>query len=184
MDDNISQETALWGYEEPTWFKIYVRMMSGPLTVVDVSSEDTFDQVKFWIWVKEGIMPYQQRLFVSLVGVDDDGIEQSVEQFFSNLVEVDADGIDESCDVFLVVETRVSAMYRALLGSPIVREEFIGPTARNRGGKGIQRVQGMISIISRYWVQQDVPMFTCDELEELRVMLATDRGWNCGIEAA
>jgi hypothetical protein len=102
---------------------------------------------------------------------------------FRNLVEVDADGIDESCDVFLVVENKVSAMYKVLIRSRIVREEFSGRTSRNRGGKGIQRVQGMISIATWSWFQ-DVGMFSDDELEELRVMLATDRGWNCGTEAA
>jgi hypothetical protein len=58
-----------WGWVDPTWFKIYVYMLSGRSIVVDVSSLQTFEQVKFWIWVKERILPYQQHLVWNLVEV-------------------------------------------------------------------------------------------------------------------
>jgi hypothetical protein len=65
----------------------------------DVSSLNTFEQVKFWIWVKEGIVPYQQHLVWGTHEVDD------------------TYKIVESWDLSLVVEEKVSAMYKVLISS-------------------------------------------------------------------
>jgi hypothetical protein len=131
--------------------------MSGKVIVVDVSSLHTFDQVKFWIWVKEGYFPYQQNLFRHVVEVDKN------------------DWIKESCDVSLVVEDKISAMYKVLISS--------GWRNLFRADEGIGCVRNMINLATcrRPW-GEDVGMFTDDELEKLRVMLATDYRWNLGIE--
>ena len=148
---------------EPTWFNICVHMISGKLIEVCASSEETFAHVKFWIRVKEGFLPYQQRLF-------------------RNLVEVDgADWIEESCDISLVVENKVSAMYKILSSCLSVEEALRHPYASQ--GEGIHRVQFLINLSTSDW-REDSGTFTDDELQELHVLLASDWRWSLVIEAA
>jgi hypothetical protein len=157
--EDTGQNAAWWGYVEPTWFQISVLMMSGEVIVVDASSEDTFDHVMFWIRVRKGFLPYQQHLF-------------------RGPVDVGGKWIEESCEVSLVVENKVSAMYKVLIACPAVRWEFWDRESRHRGSKGIQRVQSMINVATWAWCRDDVGEFDDVELQELCVMLATDRGWN------
>ena len=131
---------------------ICVHMISGKVIEVYASSEESFARVKFWIMVKEGFLPYQQRLF-------------------RNLVEVDgADWVEESCDISLVVENKVSAMYKILQCCRSVEEIFRTGIAQHF--EGIHRVQFLINVSTRDW-RENVGTFTEDELEELYVLFET-----------
>ena len=137
---------------KPRWFDIRVHMISGKVIEVYASSEESFARVKFWIMVKEGFLPYQQRLF-------------------RNLVEVDgADWVEESCDISLVVENKVSAMYKILSSCRSVRHALCHPHASQ--GEGSHRVQLLINVSTRDW-RENVGTFTEDELEELYVLFGT-----------
>jgi hypothetical protein len=148
-----SRQVVERGWVEPTWFKIYVRMMSGKVIVVDVSSRHTFEQVKFWIWIKEGFVPYQQHLVWGTHEVDD------------------TYRIKETCEVSLIVEDQVYAMYKVLIWSDRLNLD--------RAGDGIEWVQMMINLATcrRTWGEHG--MFTDAELGKLRVMLATHYRLGC-----
>jgi hypothetical protein len=152
------RQVAERGWEEPTWFKVYVCMMSGKVIVVDVSSRHTFEQVKFWIWIKEGFVPYQQHLVWGTHEVDD------------------TYRIKETCEVSLIVEDQVYAMYKVLIWSDRLNLD--------RAGDGIEWVQMMINLATcrRTWGEHG--MFTDAELGKLRVMLATHDGWTFAVSLA
>jgi hypothetical protein len=164
MEDDTGQDAALWGWVEPTWFKISVSL-SGKVIVVDVSSRQTFRQVKFWIWVKERILPCQQRLFWERIEVDD------------------TYWIVESCEVSLVLVSKVYAMYKVVISCPNL--DYDSSYCGLREGECIQLVQRVIRVAIGMWPWAvDVGMFSDDELEELRVLLARHAAWELGIQAA
>jgi hypothetical protein len=141
-------------------------MMSGKVIVVDVSSRQTFGQVKFWIWVKERILPCQQRLVCNHMEVDD------------------TYWIVESCDVSLVLDNKVYAMYKVVISCPSLHYDLIIYRGL-REGEGIQCVQRVIRLATCMWPWAvDVGMFADDELEELRVLLDRHSAWELGIKAA
>jgi hypothetical protein len=140
--------------------------MSGTVIVVDVSSRQTFGQVKFWIWVKERILPCQQRFVWKHIEVDD------------------TYWIVESCDVSLVLVNKVYAMCKVVTSCPGLHYALILYRGL-REGEGIQCVQKVIRLAICMWPwAEDVGMFSDDELEELRVMLARDPRWELETEAA
>jgi hypothetical protein len=166
MEDDTGQDAALWGWVEPTWFKISVYLLSGKVIVVYVSSRQTFGQVKFWIWVNERILPCQQRLVWKHIEVDD------------------TYWIVESCDVSLVLVDKVYAMYKVVISCPSLDYDLI----ISRGlwaGDGIKCVLRVIRLAICMWPWAgDVDMFSDDELEELRVLLGRHTAWELGIQAA
>ena len=137
---------------KPRWFNICVHMMSGKVIEVYASPGESFARVKFWIMVKEGFLPYQQRLFRDLVEIDG------------------ADWVEESCDISLVVENKVSAMYKILSSCRSVEEALRHGYASHF--EGIHLVQFLINVSTRDW-RENVGTFTEDELEELYVSFGT-----------
>jgi hypothetical protein len=130
-----------------------------------VSSRQTFGQVKFWIWVKERILPCQQRLFWERIEVDD------------------TYWIVESCEVSLVLVSKVYAMYKVVISCPNL--DYDSSYCGLREGECIQLVQRVIRVAIGIWPWAvDVGMFSDDELEELRVLLARHAAWELGIQAA
>jgi hypothetical protein len=121
MEDDTGQGAAWWGWVEPTWFKISVYMMSGKVIVVDVSSRQTFGQVKFWIWANERILPCQQHRVWNHIEVDD------------------TYWIVESCDVSLVVYNKVSSIYKVVISRPSLHWKLILYRGQQEG-EGIQWV--------------------------------------------
>jgi hypothetical protein len=133
--------------------------MSGKVIVVYVSSLHTFEQVKFWIWVQEGFLPYQQHIVWETDEVND------------------TDWIKETCDVSLIVEDHVFAMYKVLIST--------GWRHLFDAGLGIECVRSMIRLATcrRTWGEH-VGTFTDTELGKLRVMLATHDGWTFAVSPA